>query len=80
MVAEPIITSSPFMSSPRSRPQVRAHDSLHMMEGLVNCWCMCPRCWQAWPEGRGVCTCRQCPCAASYKATFAMYVPHGTST
>ena len=59
------------------KPPGPKHDSLHMAEGMINCWCVCARCFMRYSTG-GICICRQCPCAASYKATFPMYVPRVT--
>lgn len=50
-----------------ARRDYSKHDTLHMMEGLECCWCMCRYCWQ--PTGRtssgaarGGCICSSCPC------------------
>ena len=62
------------------RPDGPKHDTLHMAEGLTNCWCMCPKCFLKTPDGTmGVCICRECPCAASYEASKPMYVPRTNS-
>ncbi len=58
------------------------HDRLHMAEGLINCWCMCQRCFMRYAATTksgntiGICICRECPCAGSYEATKPMYVPY----
>jgi hypothetical protein len=57
---------------PRSEPKSK-HDSLHMMEGLAHCWCMCAKCWKPYApresKSLGVCICPQCPCR---KVEFSM--------
>ena len=58
------------------RPIGPRHDPLHMMPGLINCWCMCAKCFLKYPTGVGICICRDCPCAASYEATKPIYVPY----
>ena len=58
------------------KPAGPKHDALHMAAGMINCWCMCQRCFMRYANGNGICICRECPCAASYEATKPMYVPY----
>lgn len=51
---------------PRETPErSKGHDTLHMMEGLKYCHCMCTRCFTKWNNisgARGFCICPDCPC------------------
>jgi len=62
---DPRIIPEPRFKTPPIDYKYNKHDSLHMAEGLTQCWCMCRMCflYLTWGNKKvGYCICHKCPC------------------